>query len=328
MSSLAPYPSPEARETELESLARRAGGELVVYGESVEGRPLRAARLPATSPGERPAILCAANIHGVEFIGGRVALALARAAGDDDRPAALDRLRARADLWIIPCVNPDGYARTWAAEGRARQLGELRANARGVDLNRNFPRPGDAPPSRWPGSGSDRPGDPTYRGPHPLSEPETACLDAFLRARPIHASANLHSFMGTVIPARVTDWTRFRAYKHLYRAFTSAQRARRYRRLSTMILDVFTGEQEDHQHHALDTWAVCVECFPVVATLRQHLRAPSWFWRFNPREPQRWIDNDLPGLLAYYEAALELPRPSELTRPALAAARRRLAGAR
>ncbi|MCA9660591.1 MAG: hypothetical protein KC486_19780 [Myxococcales bacterium] len=324
-SLLSPYPSPDAREDELDRLAARAGAEVIVYGESVERRPLRAARVPARAA-KATRLLCSANIHGIEYIGGRVALGLLAACAEPEGPLAA--LLGRCELWVIPCLNPDGYARTWAASGQAARLSELRANARGVDLNRNFPRPGDAPPSRWPGSGSDRPGDPTYRGPHPLSEPETACLDAFLRARPIHASANLHSFMGTVIPARVTDWTRFRAYKHLYRAFTSAQRARRYRRLSTMILDVFTGEQEDHQHHALDTWAVCVECFPVVATLRQHLRAPSWFWRFNPREPQRWIDNDLPGLLAYYEAALELPRPSELTRPALAAARRRLAGAR
>ncbi len=324
-SPLAPYPSPEARESEFETLARRAGGELVDYGESVEGRPLRALRLPATGAASspRPRVLCAANIHGIEYIGGRVALELIRRCGDDDRPPALDRLRERAELWVIPCINPDGYAKTWAAEGRAAKLGTLRANARGVDLNRNFPRPGNAPPSRWPGSGSDRPGDPTYRGPHPLSEPETALLEALLRERGFHASANFHSFMGTVIPARVTEATPFRAYKLLRRAFASRQRVR-YLRLSLRYLDVFTGEQEDHQHHALDTWAVCVECFPVLATFRQHLRAPSLFWRFNPHEPQPWVDNDLPGLLAYFEAALDLPRPSALTRRALAEARQSL----
>ena len=303
-SPLAPYPSPEARESEFETLARRASGEIVVYGESVEGRPLRALRLPAIGASDPPRVLCAANIHGIEYIGGRVALELIRRCGEDDRPPALDRLRERAELWVIPCINPDGYARTWAAEGRAAKLGTLRANARGVDLNRNFPRPGNAPPSRWPGSGSDRPGDPTYRGPHPLSEPETEQLDALLRARRFHASANFHSFMGTVIPARVTESTPFHAYKLLRRAFASGQRVR-YLRLSLRYFDVFTGEQEDHQHHALDTWAVCVECFPVLASFRQHLRAPSLFWRFNPREPQRWIDNDLPGA-----DAPDSPRPA------------------
>ena len=207
---LAPYPSPEAREIEFESLVERSGGEIVRYGQSSEGRELRAARLPASRPDANLRLLCSANTHGLEYIGGRVALALLAAC--QAPPPPLTRLRSRAELWIIPCINPDGYARTWSRGGDAPSLGQLRANARGVDLNRNWPRPGDAPPSWIPGTGSDRPGDPTYRGPHALSEPETADLDALLRRIEFHASVNMHSFMGTVIPARVTDRTRFRGY--------------------------------------------------------------------------------------------------------------------
>jgi hypothetical protein len=308
---LAPYPDPAAREAELDELAARLGGELVVYGRSREDRPLRALRLP--NPGA-PRVLCSANIHGIEYIAGRVALGLLHrlAAGDPE----LTRLHARAELWVIPSLNPDGYARTWAAGGRGR-LAALRANAAGVDLNRNFPRPGGAAASRLPGAGSDRPGDATYRGPHPLSEPETAALDALFAAQGFHASVNLHAFMGTVIPARVTDRAAYGTYAALCRTLAAAQPRVRYRRLAHRIFDTFTGEQEDHQHHAHGTWAVCLETFALRSTYAQHLRAPSVFWRFNPHDPAPWIANDVPGVTAYFHAALELPPPPVTSRRAL-----------
>lgn len=300
MNPLAPYPSPEERATEVAALAARVGGELVEYGASAEGRPLVAVRVPSTLS-DPPRLLCSANIHGVEYIAGRVALGLLSALAEGD-PRAAD-LRARAELWVIPSLNPDGYARTFAAEGRGL-LPHLRSNARGVDLNRNFPRPYGAPPSRLPGAGSDRPGDATYRGPHPLSEPETAALDRLLGEQQFLASANLHAFMGTLIPARVTDRPSYAAYRELCRSFAAAQPRRRYTRLAARVFDTFTGEQEDHQHHVHRTWALCVETFPVLASYAQHMRAPSVFWRFNPRDPRPWIDNDVPGLLAYFDAAL------------------------
>ncbi len=309
--SLRPYRDPEAREASLDELASRLGGELVVYGVSVEGRPLRALRVPSLRT-HAPRALCCANIHGIEWIGAHLLLELlARLADGQSEVAAL---RA-AELWVIPCVNPDAYARTHRADGSG-VLVELRANARGVDLNRNFPLPTGATPSWIPGAGSSTPGDPTYRGPHPLSEPETRSLaDLCAKIRP-HVSVNLHSFMGTVIPASVRDRPSYSAYRQLCRAFADAQLKTRYPRLASRIIDVFTGEQEDHQHHNLDCWAACVEVFPVLASYRQHLRAPKLFWRFNPRDPKRWTANDIPGIVAFIGAALALPRPSEL-RPAL-----------
>ena len=306
-SELAPYLAPAAQDGELDALAVRLGGEHVVYGASVEGRPLRALRLPATAAGA-PRLLCGAMIHGVEWIAGQVALGLLRRL---DLASAPD-LRRRAELWVIPCINPDGRARTWEQRGHGR-LPELRANARGVDLNRNFPLPPGASPSRLPGAGSTTPGAPTYRGPAPLSEPETAALARLLADLRPHAAANLHSFMGALIPASVRDRPTYAAYAALCRAFCAAQPGPRYRRLASRHLDVYTGEQEDHQHHALDGWAICVETFTLAASFRQHLRAPSLFWRFNPRDPAPWVTSDVTGLFAYFNAALALPRPSELT---------------
>jgi hypothetical protein len=305
--ALAPYRPPEARHREVLRLAAGVGGELVEYGTSVEGEPLVAVRVPATSPTDRR-VLCSANIHGPELVGSEVALGVLSALGEAGGAGA--HLRARAEVWVIPCLNPDGSRRTFARGGLG-PLSALRPNAHGVDLNRNFPRPHGAAAARLPGAGSDVPGHATYRGPAPLSEPETAALDALFCSQRFWASANLHSFMGTTIPARVTDRAAYRSYRELCRRFSQAQPHTRYRRLAHRTFDVFTGEQEDHQHHVHDTWAVCVEVFSIAASLRQHLFAPSTFWRFNPRDPSRWIANDVPGVLAFLNAAIERARPGD-----------------
>ncbi len=304
--SLAPYRGPEAREAALDELSSRLGGELVVYGTSVEGRPLRALRIPSRQPGDKR-LLCCANIHGVEWIGAHVLLDLLDRLSQDR--AEVEQLRV-AELWVVPCVNPDGYARTAACSGNG-PLPSLRANANGVDLNRNWPLPPGATPSRLPAAGSTRPGDATYRGSHPLSEPETLALSQLADEIRPHAGVNLHSFMGTVIPASVRDRRCYAAYRQLAKVFADAQPTTRYRRLASRVLDVYTGEQEDHQHHNQDTWAACVEVFPILASYRQHLRAPNLFWRFNPRDPERWADNDIPGIIAFLSHALTLAPPSE-----------------
>jgi predicted deacylase len=313
VSALDPYPDPDARERELDELAaaasrRIAGVELLEYGRSVEGRPLRAVRIPRQGGNSGPRVLVCANTHGPEFIGNRVCTALLREASQRD--GALDPLLARAQLWLVPCINPDGYARTYARDG-VGELPSLRHNQNGVDLNRNWPLPEGGRRLPLPGAGSMRPGDATYCGPHPLSEPETASLDRLLAEQDFHASANLHSFMGTLFPARVTDGESFRRYRSLCEALSRAQPRVHYRWLASRHFDTFTGEQEDHQHHTRRCWAVCVESFPLRASFAQHLRAPSLFWRFNPRDPGPWVENDVPGIVAFLLAALELPRAGQ-----------------
>jgi hypothetical protein len=309
---LAPYPTPEQRERELDTLAgaaRRMGidVELIDYGTSVEGRALRAARV-RRRPHDARVLVCA-NTHGPEFIGNRVCVGLLAALAHERAPASVHALLERAELWLVPCINPDGYARTYARDG-AGTLPELRHNHRGVDLNRNWPLPPGTRRLPLPGAGSPTPGDPTYCGERPLSEPETAALDHLLGEQAFHASVNLHSFMGTLFPALVRDRESFRRYAALCRALTAAQPHTRYRRLASRTFDTFTGEQEDHQHHVHRCWAVCMETFSAWASLAQNRgRTVPLFWRFNPRDPARWIDNDVPGVAAFLLATLDLPRP-------------------
>lgn len=72
--------------------------------------------------------------------------------------------RSKIDLYVVPTVNPDGLARG------------TRQNARGVDLNRNFP-------VRW--AYVEKPGGKHYQGAKPLSEVESRVIRDFLqRIRP------------------------------------------------------------------------------------------------------------------------------------------------
>jgi len=120
----------------------------LLLGRSEEGRPIVAVRV-GDPRGTR--VLVVGCIHGTECAG----IAVAR---------ALERLRTRLDLWIVPNLNPDGYARG------------TRQNGRGVDLNANWS-------SQWEGGG--RPWDTYYPGPYPFSERETRIgRNLILRVRP------------------------------------------------------------------------------------------------------------------------------------------------
>jgi protein MpaA len=119
-----------------------------VLGRSYGGRKIVAVRVGDPN-GTR--VLVVGCIHGTECAG----IAIAR---------ALARTHARIDLWIVPNLNPDGYARG------------TRQNARGVDLNANWS-------SQWHDGG--RPGDVYYPGPRPFSERETRIgRNLILRIRP------------------------------------------------------------------------------------------------------------------------------------------------
>jgi murein peptide amidase A len=115
-----------------------------LLGYSVQGRPI-VARAYGTATG-RPA-LGVGNIHGDEQEGLSIVAKLKQAT-----------VPTGVEMWLIDSVNPDGMALN------------IRQNANGVDLNRNWP-------TNWqPIARSNN-----YSGTKPLSEPETRAALAFIQ---------------------------------------------------------------------------------------------------------------------------------------------------
>jgi murein peptide amidase A len=108
----------------------------VVLGRSEHGRPIVA--WETGDPQAKRRVLVVGCIHGNEPGGIAIADAVVRA-----------RVPAGTDVWVVPDLNPDGVA------------AGTRQNARGVDLNRNFPY-------RWQPLGGV-----FYSGPRALSERES-----------------------------------------------------------------------------------------------------------------------------------------------------------
>ncbi|SRR6266851_8902612 len=138
-----------------------AGSRHVVLGRSVQGRSITAVEV-GDLDSERTAIVVGC-IHGNETAGIAVA---------DRLTSAMMPLEVA--LWIVPNLNPDGV------------VAGTRGNARGVDLNRNFP-------TRW-----TRLRGIYDSGPRPLSEPETRIAFRLVsRTRP-DVSIWFHQHLGVV----------------------------------------------------------------------------------------------------------------------------------
>jgi protein MpaA len=138
-----------------------SGRRTVTLGRSVDGRPITAVEIGDFDAPRRT--LLVGCIHGNETAG----IAVADRLANGPPPRELD-------LWIIPDLNPDG-----ATAGS-------RDNARGVDLNRNFPW-------RWrPLRGI------FFSGPRPLSEPESRIAYRLIRRIGPRVSIWFHQHLDVV----------------------------------------------------------------------------------------------------------------------------------
>jgi predicted deacylase len=254
--------------TAMRSLEAR-GARLSVDGESHEGAPL--VRL-SLGPEEAPrASFVVAGLHAMEWIGVESCLALV------ERLLARP-LRRRID--VLPLANPDGFRRAERdlVNGRRRFV---RANARGVDLNRNWPthwRPRLTWPTLLPflGGPGERPG----------SEPELAALLAALHhlVPRVDRALSLHSFGRMLLLPYGGRWAAPPRWPHLLahaRAVAAGLPGYRIRQSARWVPGAFAHGMELDHFDALGVDALLVECS--AGGLR--LGAPgSWL------HPLRWFN--------------------------------------
>jgi predicted deacylase len=247
------YPDPIALDQAWGQLADAAGGCRTVAGTSIEGRPLY--RVDLGNP-KGPAVLLTGLMHGVEMVGALALLDFVRGLVEGSRA---DLLRD-ARLVVIPVVNPDAHAENCARLSQGRRAFQ-RGNARGVDLNRNFPRLRQRMP--WnPLGGSRVPLSPHYVGPAPLSEPESQALHRVADALRPKVSLAFHSFGELLLypwaytsrpnPKRAT-------YERAGRAFVQGLRGPQYRVMQATDWYATVGDMDDWLDAAYGTLAFTVE---------------------------------------------------------------------
>lgn len=148
---------------------------LVTYetvGKTVENKDIIMFKIGNPSGGR---VLFDGTIHGTENLGGELLYCYANWLLTSNDPLAKDIL-AKDYTLLIPILNVDGM------------IDYLRTNADGVDLNRNFA-------TDW-RLGSSDPNSDTYRGPAPLSEPESQTMIRVFQNYQPAFYVNLHMWGG------------------------------------------------------------------------------------------------------------------------------------
>jgi predicted deacylase len=286
-------------ESRWRDLAARAGGRETEIGRSVEDRPLWRFDFGSRDP-RAPAVLLTALIHGVEVIGS-VALmdVVARLVADGGLPEG-------ARFVVLPIVNPDAFAANMDRLSRGHSAHQ-RKNANGVDLNRNFPIVGSARP--WhPFSGSAYRFMPHYRGPRPLSEPESQAVHQVASQLRPALAVGFHSFGNMLL----YPWAHCREanprlplYRNLAGGFSAALGGVPYRCRQAVDLYPTLGDLDDWLDMRFGTLALTVE----VGALDRRLLHPrclfNLFWWMNPTGILSTVANVSPGVLGLLRAGLQ-----------------------
>ena len=202
---------------------RRGDGWWFPFGKSILGRTLWCLTLGSGSP----RVLYVAGHHAMEWLTGNLLLAFA--AGEERLP--------QGTLYFVPCLNPDGAElqirgttpscllaeRQRAMNGGAPDFRHWQANARGVDLNHNYPAGFEEYRAVERELGI-LGGAPTrYRGEYPLSEPESAAMLSLISMLAPDGVLSLHTqgrelFFGAGAPRTTHLWAEILGRRVGYRA--------------------------------------------------------------------------------------------------------------
>lgn len=295
------YPDADGFDSAWTTLAADAGATVTVAGTSVEGRPIR--RFDFGPPSGAP-VLLTGLVHGVELVGSVALLEFLRTKVLGPGATGQDRLRD-IRLVVVPVVNPDALHANCTRIAAGRRAYQ-RCNARGVDLNRNFPRLRDRMPwnplggSRWRRA-------PHYVGPHPFSEPETCALrDVVEQVRP-RVSVGFHSFGELLLyPWAFTTRRnpRRESYERIARAFVGALRGLRYRAMQATEWYPTVGDLDDWIDAEYGTLAFTVEVSRPMRRFSNLRRLSNPFAWSNPVDVAASVEGVAPGVDALLREAV------------------------
>jgi len=153
-------------------------------GKTVEGRDLLAIHLNSSladlnsGHSSKPGVIFLGEHHAREHLSAEVPLMLAQYLMEHQREQKIGALLGTRDIWIIPCVNPDGaefdiQGGKYHSWRKNRSVNSGTSNL-GVDLNRNYGY-------FWgTGGSSTETSSDVYMGPSAFSEPETQAVRDFI----------------------------------------------------------------------------------------------------------------------------------------------------
>lgn len=177
---------------------------------SVQGRTVYALRLRAGGGGERRGVMVVGGTHSRELMNPDAIIELAvdlfvsHVTGSDITygnrtlsAAEIKLILDTLDLWLVPCMNPDGREYVMNVDNlwRKNRRDNPGTECDGVDLNRNF----DVVWGVTQGQTSCAQCSEVYCGPQAFSEPETRNIRNVLDTRRVDCFVDVHSYSELVL---------------------------------------------------------------------------------------------------------------------------------
>ncbi len=286
-------------ESELHDLVSQSEipAEIITLGHSVEERPIYGICF-GDGDHRKPELLYYALTHSMEYVGNAALMETMRRLSQHNGAAEHAEKIEKMNVWMIPVLNPDGYVKIEEQLGRRLGFAAGRKNARGVDLNRNFPVAFyHIPRSIF--AGSPVKASPYYRGASPCSEPESQVFRDFILGHNIKMSLSFHSFGGALLFPYSYTKKKCRDYD-LFVQICEEMTHRQENPYSVKPgCDLYNanGEMEDWLYDECRILALCMEIGKIGFNLEYPATWLNPFYWANPYDPRAELDNITPAAL-------------------------------
>lgn len=279
--------------------------EWVQLGRSAQDNPLAAVCI-GDGDFTKPELLYFGGTHAMEFIGVALNLALLKHVASQASGSPIADALSGMNIWFLPVMNPDGYLRVQKQLTSGIGFSYSRANANGVDLNRNFPV---AFYDTAILGGSPFKISPYYRGSEPCSEPESRVLRDFILGRNFRISLEFHSFGNLIAyPYGYSDkeCKDKETFRGIGREMLKRQKREKYRLIPMHKLYKVSGDIGDWMYDECRILAFTMEIGRLGLDVKNSKTILNPFYWANPLEPEKQIDNNLEALLYLIDAMKEL----------------------